>query len=171
MTHPWVQARLRYQKWLFQRISKAPPQLQTLWKLNLILTSVACAVGPSVNPLQNTKTQHVNIVLQCTDQFFEQPNIKGNHSWIEWQAFKCYHNLSWFFLPKPDFLEFIWIFSGRNHLKINTSHIHNQKLTKSKTFALQVQMSWNQSPCTPSCWELSKDTKNTIWSIPVRWIS
>jgi hypothetical protein len=68
-------------------------------------------------------------------------------------------------------LEFIWIFSGRNHLKINTSHIHNQKLTKSKTFALQVQMSWNQSPCTPSCWELSKDTKNTIWSIPVRWIS
>ncbi len=27
------------------------------------------------------------------------------------------------------------------------------------------------SPCTPPCWELSKDTKNTIWSIPVRWIS
>jgi hypothetical protein len=31
----------------------------------LIFTSVACVVGPSVNPLQNRETQHVNIVLQC----------------------------------------------------------------------------------------------------------
>ncbi len=30
-------------------------------------------------------------------------------------------------------------------------------------------MEW--SPCTPPCWGLSKDTKNTIWSILVRWIS
>ncbi len=29
-----------------------------------IITSVACAIGPSVNPLQNRETQHVNIVLQ-----------------------------------------------------------------------------------------------------------
>jgi hypothetical protein len=27
------------------------------------------------------------------------------------------------------------------------------------------------SPCTPPHWKLSKDTKNTIWSIPVWWIS
>jgi hypothetical protein len=27
------------------------------------------------------------------------------------------------------------------------------------------------SPCTPPHWELSKDTKNMIWSIPVQWIS
>jgi hypothetical protein len=27
------------------------------------------------------------------------------------------------------------------------------------------------SPCTPPGWELSKDSKNTIWSIPVWWIS
>jgi hypothetical protein len=27
------------------------------------------------------------------------------------------------------------------------------------------------SPCTPPCQELSKDTKNTIWSILVWWIS
>jgi hypothetical protein len=33
----------------------------------------------------------------------------------------------------------------------------------SRTFALQVQMSWNQSPsCTPPHPELSKDAKNTI---------
>ncbi len=31
---------------------------------------------------------------------------------------KCYHVLNWFSLPTPDFLEFIWIFSCRNHLKI-----------------------------------------------------
>jgi hypothetical protein len=42
-------------------------------------TSVACAIGPSVNPLQNRETQHVNTVLQCMYQFFEQPNMKGNH--------------------------------------------------------------------------------------------
>ncbi len=27
------------------------------------------------------------------------------------------------------------------------------------------------SPCTPPCQELSKDTKNTVWSIPVWWTS
>jgi hypothetical protein len=27
------------------------------------------------------------------------------------------------------------------------------------------------SPCTHPLWELSKDTKNTIWSMPVWWIS
>jgi hypothetical protein len=43
-------------------------------------TSVACAIGPSVNPLQNRETQHVNIVLQCLYPFFEQPNMKGNHA-------------------------------------------------------------------------------------------
>jgi len=39
---------------------------------------VARAVGPSVNPLQNSETQHVNIVLQCMYGFFEQPKMKGN---------------------------------------------------------------------------------------------
>jgi hypothetical protein len=34
------------------------------------------------------------------------------------------------FLPKPGFLEFIWIFSGRNYLKINISHILDPNLTK-----------------------------------------
>jgi hypothetical protein len=29
------------------------------------ITSVACAIGPSVNSLQNRETQHVNFVLQC----------------------------------------------------------------------------------------------------------
>jgi hypothetical protein len=47
------------------------------------LTSVACAIRPSVNPLQNRETQHLNIVLQCMYQCFEQLNIKGNHAWIE----------------------------------------------------------------------------------------
>jgi len=36
----------------------------------LIYTSVTCAVGPSVNPLQNRETQHVNIVLQCMYRIF-----------------------------------------------------------------------------------------------------
>ncbi len=60
--------------------------------------------------------------MQYMYWFFEQPNTKGNHAWNECEAFKCYHILNWFFLPKTWFLEFIWNFSGRNHLKINTSH-------------------------------------------------
>jgi hypothetical protein len=48
------------------------------------MTSVACAIGTSVNPLQNREIQYVNNVLQCMYQFFEQPNMKGNHASIEW---------------------------------------------------------------------------------------
>jgi hypothetical protein len=48
-------------------------------KLLIILLSVACVVGPSVNPLQNRETQHVNIVLQCMYRFFKQPKMKGIH--------------------------------------------------------------------------------------------
>jgi hypothetical protein len=42
-------------------------------------TSVACAIGPSVNSIQNRETHHVNILLQCKYLFFEQPNRKGSH--------------------------------------------------------------------------------------------
>jgi hypothetical protein len=57
----------------------------SLWSFeSYIPPSVPCAVGPSVNPLQNRETQYVNIVLQCMYRFFEQLNMKGNHVWIEW---------------------------------------------------------------------------------------
>jgi hypothetical protein len=45
-----------------------------------IYINVACADGPSVNPLQNREIQHVNIVLQSMYPYFEQPNMKGNHA-------------------------------------------------------------------------------------------
>jgi hypothetical protein len=41
-------------------------------------TSVACAAGPGVNPLQNRETQHVNIVLQCQYRFFEEIMLELN---------------------------------------------------------------------------------------------
>ncbi len=50
----------------------------------LFTINMACVVGSSVNPLQNWETQHVNIVLRCMYQFFEELNMKGNHAWIEW---------------------------------------------------------------------------------------
>jgi hypothetical protein len=161
-----------------------------------------------VNPLQNRETSHVNIVLQCMYPFFEQPNMKYDR--IEWYASKCYHVLNWFFLPKPEFWEFIWIFSGRNHLKINISHILNPKSYQINSIKSYSSRSFQQdqrhipippkfsatilfyfqwkvhsifknfctaspnvmkpSPCTPPCQELSKETKNMIWSIWVRWI-
>ncbi len=45
----------------------------------IIITIVAYDIGPSVNPSQNRETQHVNIVIQCMYQLFEQQNMKGNH--------------------------------------------------------------------------------------------
>ncbi len=56
--------------------------------------------------------------------FLCKPGFVGLCCWP-----KCYHVLNWFFLPKPGFLEFIWIFSDRNHFKINISHILNPNLT------------------------------------------
>jgi hypothetical protein len=114
-----------------------------------IVTSVACAVGPS-------------FTMSSTDFSFK--------------------NLV--------FLEFIWIFSGRNHLKTNISHIWNPNLTKyiplnpthedlsttlkahsnffknfsekiiqySRTFTLQVQAPWNQA-----------DAPLLLKSFPKRW--
>jgi hypothetical protein len=49
----------------------------------LDVTSVTYAIGPSVNLLQNRETQHVNMVLQCMNQFFEQPNMKGKEIMLE----------------------------------------------------------------------------------------
>jgi len=62
---------------------------------------------------------------------------------------KCYHVLNWFFLPKPCFLEFIWIFCHRNHFEINISHILSPNLTK-----------W--IPLNPAHQDLSSNTKGTF---------
>ncbi len=179
----------------------------------LNMTSVACAIGPSVNPLQNRATQHVNIVFQCMYQFFEQPNMKGNHAWIELNG-----KPSTVTTFSTDFsfqnLIFFEIFSSRNHVQIHISHILNPNITKqpplnpahqdlshntkgtfqffqnfqlrfnlifseeiiqySRTSTPQVQMPWNQAYAPlllKSFPKLSKETKNAIWSILVRWIS
>jgi hypothetical protein len=47
-------------------------QLETMMSSQIVVTNVACAISPSVNPLQNRETQHVNIVLQHMYQLFEQ---------------------------------------------------------------------------------------------------
>ncbi len=103
------------------------------WKdqhLNIVYTSVACAIGPSVNPLQNRETQHVNIVFAMYVSSFWTAKYKRK-SCLNWMAsLKCYHVLNWLFVPKPGFLVLIWIFSSRIHLKINISHILNPNLTK-----------------------------------------
>jgi hypothetical protein len=53
------------------------------------------------------------------------------------------------FLPKPGFLEFIGVFSGRNHFKFNVSHILNPNLDKS-------------IPLNPAHQDLSNNTKATF---------
>jgi hypothetical protein len=63
-------------------------------------------------------------------------------------------------------------FQQHQNFKLRLNLIFNEKIIQySRTFASQVQISWNQSPCTCPRQELSKETKNTIWSITVPWIS
>jgi hypothetical protein len=77
-----------YKKTAVTKLSDGTEEWETKYKYAskacLFYTSVACAVDPSVNPVQNRETQHVNIVLQCMYRFFEEPNMKGNHASIEW---------------------------------------------------------------------------------------
>jgi hypothetical protein len=46
-------------------------QISAIKNLFITISIVACAIGPSVNPLQNRETQHVNIVSLCMYGFFE----------------------------------------------------------------------------------------------------
>ncbi len=46
-------------------------------------TRVACAIGPRVNPLQNKETQYMTLFCKVYP-IFEELNMKGSHSWIEW---------------------------------------------------------------------------------------
>jgi hypothetical protein len=60
--------------------------------------------------------------------------------------------ISWFFLPKPGFLKFIWIFSGKNHLKISISY-----LLKSKSYQIKI------FPTTPKAHTNSSKFSAMIW--------
>jgi hypothetical protein len=86
-------------------------------------SSVICAIGPSVNPIQNSLnmwTLFCNIYMYW---FFEEPNMKKEIMFeLNGKPSKCYpHILNWF--------ELILIFSGRNHLK---------KQSISPTFWIQI---------------------------------
>ncbi len=74
----------------------------------------------------------------CID-FFEQPNMKGHHAWIEWFSSVTMSSTD-FSLPKPDLLKFIWIFTGKNHLKINISHIRNPNLPNKLCWILLINV-------------------------------
>jgi hypothetical protein len=104
---------------------------------------------------------------------FEQPNMKWNNAWIEWQAFKCYHHvLNWFFLPKPGFFGIYLNFQRQKPLKnqyfpycdsksyqtnsikscfvqnfqLQFNLIFSQEIVQySRTFQPQFQTSWNQA--------------------------
>jgi hypothetical protein len=95
----------------------------------LITTSVVCAIGRSVNPLQNRETQHVNIVLQYMYQFFEQQNMKACLNWMA--SLQDLSHSQLIFPSKTWFLKFYLNFlNGKNHLEIKISHIVNWNLAK-----------------------------------------
>jgi len=69
---------------------------------------VACALGSSVNPLQNRETQHVNIVLQMYVSIFRTAKYE-REIMLEWNGKPSIVTAfsTDFFLPKLGFLEFI----------------------------------------------------------------
>jgi hypothetical protein len=58
--------------------------------------------------------------------------------------------------------QFLWNFQLRFNLIFSSIF---------KNFCTTSPNVMEQGPCTPPGRELSKDTKNTIWNIPVQWIS
>jgi hypothetical protein len=52
-------------------------QSETMMSSQIVVTTVASAIGPSVNPVQNREMQHVNIVLQHMYQLFEHLELNG----------------------------------------------------------------------------------------------
>ncbi len=99
----------------------------------------------STKQKQKNFVQDFQSLIPSLDKFY--PASRGKRSrelyahelWISrelvcglwrWARPKGYHVLNRFFLPIPGFLEFIWIFSSKNQLNINISHILNPNLTK-----------------------------------------
>jgi hypothetical protein len=94
------------------------PSLKLVWPLPLAQVWTHYEIGKL-----NMWTLFCNV---CID-FFNRRIWK--EIMLEWNG-KPSSVLNWFFLPKPDSLEFILILSGRNHVQINISHIPNPNPTK-----------------------------------------
>ncbi len=101
-----------------QVIGHSTKHHNTLPSLPIIITIVACVVGPSVNPLQIKETQHVNIVLQCMYWIFWTTKYERK-SCLNWMVSLKVLPRSQLIFPFKTwfFWEFIWTFSSRNHLK------------------------------------------------------
>ncbi len=84
----------------------------------------------------------------CID--FLKPNMKGNHAWIEWQAFKCYHVLNCFFPSKT------WLFGIYLNFQWQKL-LQNQYLPHSASKSYQIN---SVKSC--SYQDLSNNTKGTL---------
>jgi hypothetical protein len=136
---------------------------------DFILTSVGCAVGPRLPRPQLIFPSKTGIFRAYLN--FQQLKSLGNQ-YLPHSESKSYQ------------INSIKSYSSRSFQQ-HQRHIQNSSeifqlwfnlifseeiIQYPRTFAPQVQCH-ETKPMHPSPQELSKDTKNTIWSIPGRWIS
>jgi len=129
---------------------------------------VTCTIGPSVTT-SSTDFCFQNLVFWKLFEFSVQKSVKNQdlpHSGSKSYQINSIKSCSSRSNNTKDTFQFLWnfqlwfnfIFSEENHPIF-------------KNFCTTSPNVMEPSPCTPPCQELSKDTKNTIWSILVWWIS
>ncbi len=126
------------------------PHLLFLLKLDTQSTGCICWWRDLIKGIeiasQQTTLENATITIELVSGFSSSKSLVV---WPMPSLAKCYHVYNRFFLPKPDFSKFIWIFSSRKHFKNNISHILNPHFTK-----------W--IPLNPAHQDLSNSTKGTF---------
>ncbi len=106
------------------------------WILNLqVWTHYKITWTPFINivPHPRYKSHNKSILspISIVKIFLTTPKAHHNSFYLNWMVdIQMLPRPQLIFLSKTWFLEFIWIFSNKKHLKINISHILNPNLTK-----------------------------------------
>jgi hypothetical protein len=138
-------------------------------KEHFIKTNVACAIGPSVTAY-STDFSFQNLVFWIYLNFQRQKSPKIQY--LPRSVSKSYQMNSIRYCSSRSFQQ------HQRHIPIPLKfsamikfNFQQRNHSIFKNFCTRSPNIIEPSPYTPPCRELSKDTKNTVWSIPVQWIS
>ncbi len=150
-------------------VNCSPARISAQMSPNLVLTSVACAVGPSVTTSSTDfpfKTWFFGIYLNFQRQKSLQNQYLPHSESKSYQINSVKSCSSRSFQQYQRLIPILPKFSARIYFNFqwkNHSIFKNFYTTSPNTM--------KPTPYTPPPRELSKETKNTIWSILVQWIS
>ncbi len=126
------------------------PLAQVLWRPQLIFSS---------------KTWFFGIYLN----FQGQKSLKNQY--LPHFESKSYQINSIKFCSSRCFQEHQSHFQSLRNFQLWFNLIFSEEIIQFKNFCTTSANAIKPSWCTPPPWELSKEAKNVIWSIPVQWIS